>query len=310
MKRHWSRASWLICACWFALAGSAGCARGDDPLPVRDPRVSRDEIPLTVLHTNDFHARLEQSERMAETVALLRQSLPNPLLLDAGDLFESKVPAVLETHGRVLVEFVRRLGYDAMTLGDNAFTRIPRADLRTSVAAFGFPVVSANLVDLETDAPDGSPFGPPHVVLERYGLRIGIIGIYAERDLARFGVRVLDPFDALARSLAALKGETDCIVVIAHGDKKILHRIAAVDGVDLLVMGSSHSPAFSTHFEDGTPMVRAGAHGNYVGVAELAIDRNSHAVILERAFLVNTRSPRRSLQGAPPRTPNSNRMPP
>ena len=314
MKRHWSWAGWLICACGFALAGSVGCggfdAPNDAPLPVLDPPTSNVGIRLTALHTNDFHARLDQTERMADTVALLRQSLPNPLLLDAGDLFESKVPAVLETRGRVLVEFVQRLGYDSMTLGDNAFTGIPRADLRASVSAFGFPVVSANLIDLETDAPSGSPFGPPHVVLERYGLRIGIIGIYAERDLAKFGVRVLDPFDALARSLAALKGRTDCIVVLAHGDKKSLHRIAAEDGVDLLVMGSRHAPAFSTHLEEGTPMVRAGAYGNYVGVATLAIDRDAHSVTLERAFLVNTQSPRRSLREAGLLTPNSRRRPP
>jgi 2',3'-cyclic-nucleotide 2'-phosphodiesterase (5'-nucleotidase family) len=314
MKRHWSWADWLMCACSLALAGSVGCggvdARGDASLAVVDPSASITDIPLTVLHTNDFHARLDQTERMAETVALLRQSLPNPLLLDAGDLFESRVPAVLESRGRVLVDFVQRLGYDAITLGDNAFTRIPRTDLRASVSAFGIPVVSANLLDLETGAPSGSPFGPPHVVLERYGLRIGIIGIYAERDLTKFGVRVLDPFDALARSLAALRGKTDCIVVIAHGDKKNLRRIAAEDGVDLLIMGSSHSPAFSTHLENGTPMVRAGAHGSYVGVAGPAIDRDEHSVTLEHAFLVNTQSPGRSLREAWPRVPNSRRMPP
>ncbi|GAA0291043.1 hypothetical protein GCM10008966_09860 [Rhodovulum strictum] len=101
----------------------------------------RADYTLTILHTNDFHARFEPiskhdsgcseaenaagecfggSARLATAIAEARARNANTILVDAGDKFQG---TLFYTHykGQATAEMMTRLGYDAMAVGNHEF---------------------------------------------------------------------------------------------------------------------------------------------------------------------------------------------
>ena len=91
---------------------------------------------LTILHTNDTHSQVEPSNPNAEKnadlggyarrmglIARERKADPNLLLLDAGD-FSQGSPFFNYFRGRVEVEAMNRMGYDAGTFGPGKNTGV------------------------------------------------------------------------------------------------------------------------------------------------------------------------------------------
>ncbi len=106
----------------------------------------RADYSLTILHTNDFHARFEPiskydsgcsseanaegkcfggSARLVSAVAEARARSNNSILVDGGDQFQG---TLFYTYykGKVAAEMMNKLGYDAMTVGNHEFDDGPR----------------------------------------------------------------------------------------------------------------------------------------------------------------------------------------
>src|SRR5574341_114500 len=106
---------------------------------------AQDVRSLTILHTNDLHARLlpdeDQKGGFAHLATVIRRELEG-------------CSACLLLNG---VEFVNRFGYDASTLGNHEFDYgwelIPQ-DIR----AARFPFITANVVDREGRLLAGRPY--------------------------------------------------------------------------------------------------------------------------------------------------------
>ena len=132
-----------------ALALSAGTAAAD--------------YSLTILHTNDFHARFEPiskydsgcseennaegkcfggTARLVTAIADARARTNNSILVDGGDQFQG---TLFYTYykGKAAAEFMNKLGYDAMTVGNHEFDDGPEV-LRGFMDAVSFPVLMSN----------------------------------------------------------------------------------------------------------------------------------------------------------------------
>ena len=84
-------------------------------------------IRLTILHTNDLHARVEQVFRIAALAKQTRQDVATSgghcVLWDAGDaedtlLYESSI-----TKGRAMMAILRGAGYELEALGNASPSR-------------------------------------------------------------------------------------------------------------------------------------------------------------------------------------------
>ena len=82
---------------------------------------------LTILHTNDTHSQVEPKANgqggYARRMGLIereRQADENLLLVDAGDFCQG-TPYFNFYHGRVEIDAMNRMGYDAVTLGNHEF---------------------------------------------------------------------------------------------------------------------------------------------------------------------------------------------
>ncbi|TCO72915.1 bifunctional metallophosphatase/5'-nucleotidase [Rhodovulum euryhalinum] len=262
------------------------------------------EYSLTILHTNDFHARFEPiskydsscpeednqagacfggSARLVTALAAARARTGNAVLVDAGDPFQG---TLFYTHykGMAAAEMMTAMGYDAMAVGNHEFDDGPEV-LARFAGAVDFPVLMAN-ADLSGE-PLLKDIIRKSVVIERGGERLGLIGLTPEDnpDLASPGPNIV-----FTEAVGAVQAEVDRltaegvtkIILLSHSGYELDKAIAAqTTGVDVIVGGHSHTLLSST--DEGaagpyptmvgdTAIVHAYAYGKYLGELNVTFD--------------------------------------
>ncbi len=265
------------------LALSAGLAQAD--------------YTLTILHTNDFHDRYEQisssdsscsaedagegkcfggSARLVTALAEARARSNNSILVDGGDQFQG---TLFYTYykGKMTAEFMAKLGYDAMTVGNHEFDDGPEV-LAGFIDAVEFPVLMSN-ADLSGEAILKDKIRKS-VVIERGGEKLGLIGLTPQDtdELASPGKNIIftDPVGAVQTEVDALTAEgVTKIIVLSHSGYAVDQRVAAeTTGVDVIVGGHTNTYLSNTSDEaegpyptmvGSTAIVSAYAYGKFLG---------------------------------------------
>lgn len=281
-----------------ALALTAGTASAD--------------YSLTILHTNDFHARFEPiskydgpcsaedntagecfggTARLVTAVTEARARSNNSILVDGGDQFQG---TLFYTYykGAMAAEFMNQLDYDAMTVGNHEFDDGPEV-LRGFMDAVDFPIVMSN-ADVSAE-PLLADVLMPSTVIERGGEKIGLIGLTPQdtNELASPGDNITfsDPVAAVQAEVDKLTADgVNKIVVLSHSGYGVDQTVAAnTTGVDVIVGGHSNtllgdsdraSGPYPTMVGD-TAIVQAYAYGKFLG--ELNITFDDAGVITEAA---------------------------
>ncbi len=273
------------------LAFVTGCGTTPDVAPVQ----------LTVIHVNDTHQHMfpfstpEEprvqggAARLATAVAQARGGGSPVLLLHGGDslvgsaatyFFNGRPDYVrLPTYGyRGLesVEVMNQIGFDAMVIGNHELDYGKRW-LEGLMGRARFPIVSANVLKREIPDIDGSPGTPlaqPYVILQKGGLRIGIIGLTTEEFTQSTQVKVSDPMAAAVRLVPEVAGKSDLLIVLSHlGYKLDLDLAQRVPGIDLIVGGHSHTLVPEPVMIGSTLVAQAGSHLRQVGILDLTVAR-------------------------------------
>ncbi len=264
---------------------------------------------LTILHTNDFHSRIEPinrydgscpepdnaagecfggAARLATAIHAARMEAPNALLVDGGDQFQGSL-FYNWYKGKAAAEIMNTLGYDAMAAGNHEFDDGPET-LRGFMDAVDFPVLMSN-ADLSAE-PALAGALTPSTVIERGGHRYGLIGLAPVNtpELSSPGpnIRFTDPAEAVRSEIVKFSGQgIDRIIVLSHSGHGTDQRIAAmVDGIDVIVGGHSNTllantsapaegpyPTWLTSPNGGrTAIVQAYAYGKYLGRLDVTFD--------------------------------------
>lgn len=246
---------------------------------------------LTILHTNDTHSHMEpiRSGEHAGLGGVLERAAyidsvrkadgaENVLLLHGGD-FSQGTTYFSEFRGKVENEVMNALGYDAVTLGNHEFDNGLEA-LGERLASLNCPVVVCNY--------DFSPFEAgkyikPYVVVEKAGMKIGIIGATCNlKDVVSAEiVNRLPEFDfveTVQKYVDLLRPDCDLIVLLTHlgytphlpGNTTDPIMAAATRGVDIIVGGHSHTfmdePDWVPNLDgQPVPVVQAGEWGVNMG---------------------------------------------
>lgn len=83
-----------------------------------------DNWHLTVMHTNDTHAHLDDAARRATKIKEVRAQSENNILLDAGDVFSGDL-YFTKWQGLADLKLMNLMKYDAMTFGNHEFDKGP-----------------------------------------------------------------------------------------------------------------------------------------------------------------------------------------
>jgi 5'-nucleotidase len=264
------------------------------------------DFALTVLHTNDFHARFEPiskydsgcsaeenaegkcfggSARLVTAIEAARQRAGNTptLLVDGGDQFQG---TLFYTYykGKLAAEMMNKMGYDAMTVGNHEFDDGPEI-LREFIGNTNFPILMSN-ADVSGE-PLLSDVIQKSTIIEKGGEKIGLIGLTPQDtdELASPGPNVIftDPSDAVQGEVDKLtEMGVNKIVVLSHSGYVVDQRVAAnTTGVDVIVGGHSNTLLSNTvegaagpypTVVNGVQIVQAYAYGKYLGELNVTFD--------------------------------------
>lgn len=258
---------------------------------------------LTILHTNDFHARFEPisaydstcaaedneagdcfggSARLVTAIEKAREEAGNSILVDGGDQFQG---TLFYTYykGELAAEMMNKMGYDAMTVGNHEFDDGPEV-LSGFVDALNFPILMSN-ADLSGEDQLKDKI-QKSTTIEVDGETIGLIGLTPQDtdELASPGDNVIftDPVDAVQGEVDKLTEQgVNKIVVLSHSGYGVDKRVAEnTEGVDVIVGGHTNTLLGDMEGAEGpyptmvgdTAIVSAYAYGKFLGQLDVTFD--------------------------------------
>ncbi|MGJ8595676.1 bifunctional metallophosphatase/5'-nucleotidase [Sulfitobacter sp.] len=262
------------------------------------------DYTLTILHTNDFHARFEPiskydgpcgvedntegkcfggTARLVTAIKEAKGRTNNAILVDGGDQFQGTL-FYSYYKGQLAAEMMNKLGYDGMTVGNHEFDDGPEV-LASFMSAVNFPILMSN-ADVSAEPLLADKLAKS-TVIERGGEKIGLIGLTPQDtdELASPGDNV-----TFSDPVAAVQGEVDAltamgvnkIIVLSHSSYLVDQQVAAATtGVDVIVGGHSNTLLSNTNeraegpyptMVGDTAIVQAYAYGKYLGELNVTFD--------------------------------------
>lgn len=275
---------------------------------------------LTILHTNDHHGHFikfnpypvndvgglaAQSTLVNIVRAEVAEAGGYVLLLSAGDI-NTGIPESDMLDAEPDVKLMNMLGFDAMTLGNHEFDK-PREVLLKQKEWAEFPFLSANVVKKDT----GETLVEPYIIKEFDGLKVAILGLTTEESpILVTPDHVVDlefksPTEIAKELVPKLQEEADVVIALTHlglqggygyggyeapGDIQLAE---AVQGIDAIIGGHSHTTMKEAEIVGDTIIVQAGSYSEYVGRLDLTIDSDADKVTEYKYKLISVNGKKR-----------------
>lgn len=274
-------------------------------LSVPATSAAQSDREVTIIYTNDFHSALDPipaywlpgSPRLGGAGYLagyanrIRKQDSTVFFFDAGDMFTGLVSNL--TKGEALMEMMRAMRYDAFAIGNHEFD-YGADNFERQMSRVPYPVLGANIFYKGTK----NRYSRPYVILEKNGIRVGVIGIIGQdaRSVALpSGITNLDfedPVPAIAPIVQELRPQVDLIVVVAHQGKtgpqqtdaeahpelqrdfdEDIRLVGEVPGIDVFIGGHAHRgiEVPFVHPKTGTIIVQTYGYGTRLGYLKLRL---------------------------------------
>ena len=279
---------------------------------------------FTILHTNDFHGRLEAdssgrggSANIAGEVNRIRSAVgeENVALLDAGDVYFA-APAISQLlMGESAIDIYNMMGYKLSVFGNHEFDK-GQDVLQERVDQSNFPWLGANVVLEGTDW-DLPSWAHAYEILElgsgENKVKLGVLGLAGEETPevtllgTTDGLVFKDLTETILHYYDEVLAQADAMVVVVHmgtqdsGPYKGLTTVAqelidAGKPVDLMIGGHQHQALFAPVFVGNTAIVAAGYYGRWLGRIDVSIDKSTKKLSLDNYQLITITNPTVTLQ--------------
>ena len=224
---------------------------------------SADKVKLVILHTNDTHSQVEPSEksslatsdmggyaRRMGVIEKIRSKENNVLLFDAGDYWQG-TPYFNFFNGRIEIDALNRMKYDATTLGNHEFDN-GTDTLAAVIQNLNNPLISSNYDVTNSVIRD---FVKPWIVIKKAGLKIGVmaLNVNPESLILESNIRDVNYIDPVAKAQEIseyLKNKEKCdlIICLSHlgsdKDSKSVNDFEIARKtkfIDVIIGGHSHT---------------------------------------------------------------------
>ncbi len=256
------------------------------------------ECVLRILHTSDLHANLTGDDicptsfaQLSTVLKQLRAEAPGPVIhIDTGDTIEGSLAGAIDRGPRIL-QALAATGCDIWVPGNHEFD-FGCQNFLELCRQCPMQLLCGNLW------PKGAPIEKRYTAGKVYhldGACVAVIGLTASYlpnwylDEFRETFEVESAVEALRRILPEIKRQKpDAIILGIHqgltsrqNDPRGVNEVAALayrfPEIDLILGGHTHRAMAGRHISHSW-YLQPGAHGEYVGVAELTINLDEHRV--------------------------------
>lgn len=251
--------------------------------------------PVTILYTNDVHSYIDQ-DLTYSLLAGYRETLPNALLVDAGDQIQGTAYGSMDD-GHTVVELMNAAGYDAATLGNHEFDYGMDGCLDV-VAEADFPYLSCNFYH-EENGIAGDNVLDSYQVFTVNGKKIAFVGITTPESFTKStpayfqdedgnylygiagGADGTELYTAVQTAIDAASREADVVIGLGHLGDDVSSRpwtssevIAHTRGLDAFIDGHSHStvPCREVLDRDGHPVVLTQTGCYFAAVGQMTLE--------------------------------------
>ncbi len=241
--------------------------------------------PLTILHTNDLHARFSPLDNglggfayLATAIRQAREGCGHCILINAGDLAQGS-PVSTIFHGMPIFEVANRFRFDAATLGNHDFD-YGWMQARKFMQTANYPVVSANMVN-----GGGELFAArPYVVLNVNGLRVAVVGAMTENLKDLTTPKLMGPWhagpllEAVRKYAAEARQQADLVVLLGHLNRTEEEAMLHIPEVNVTVTGHLHDGLAQEKSEGKRVLVRVKGYAQELGRLDLEVDPKTKSI--------------------------------
>lgn len=219
---------------------------------------------LRILHTNDLHGHLTGEK----CVALSEVRTTCDLYFDSGDAIKAGNLAIPLKQEEVWGRF-DQLEMTAFCPG-NRETHIMSAGVEAKMKGRQVTALCANWTDRS-----GSLVFQDSLTCEVKGIRVGVIGVMVPMVTTRMKTQALSaylwsqPIEAAQKVCRSLRPTVDLLICLSHIGLTQDRRLAeACPELDLILGGHSHHVLDPPEMVSEVPILQAGSHARFFGVAE------------------------------------------
>lgn len=251
---------------------------------------------LELYSVNDFHGSFNENRDngeigMSKLAAYLKDKVnQEAVVLSAGDMWQGGVESNL-TNGQIIIDSMNYVGFDSMTVGNHEFDW-GFDTLENNIKSMEFPMLAANAIDKRTN--EAFPYFEPYAIVEKKGVKIGIVGTGAESlptDITYSVSQYLeftDQVETVKEYSDFLKTEENCDIVVlashdggsdSYGQEPIyfteLTTVSDISGekyVDAIFLGHDHDTK-SGELND-VPYAEGGSNGKGLSYINLKLEKN------------------------------------
>ena len=251
---------------------------------------------LELYSVNDFHGSFNENRDngeigMSKLATFLKDKVnQEAIVLSAGDMWQGGVESNL-TKGQIIIDSMNYVGFDSMTIGNHEFDW-GFDTLENNIKSMEFPMLAANAIDKRTN--EAFPYFEPYTIVEKKGVKIGIVGTGAESlptDITYSVSKYLefaDQVETVKEYSDFLKTEENCDIVVltahdggsdSYGQEPIyfteLTTVSDISGekyIDAIFLGHDHDTK-SGELND-VPYAEGGSNGRGLSYINLKLEKN------------------------------------
>lgn len=241
---------------------------------------------LTILALNDFHGNVIDENGGLSRIGnflIKEKNKATTTILASGDMLQGSALSNL-TQGKVVLDVMGYIGFDAMTIGNHEFDW--GIETISSLSEYAeFPFLAANIYDKRTN--ERVEWAKPYTTFTRDNLKIGVIGIIGKTLTEDISPTIISNYEfkdeyVIVKEMArVLRVDEQCDIVIlsAHNNTKSDNQayadLSGDEQIDAVLNGHTHT---NYHGEilgkDGIrmPYVQSASTGQYIGKIELTLE--------------------------------------
>lgn len=218
---------------------------------------SADGKTIVILYENDVHCGIDGYQRMQGLYdAILKADTCDVGMVCCGDFLQGALAGAI-SHGQYIIDIMRQMSYDALTLGNHEFDYgVPR--MRELLADLDVPVTAANFFAVGEDAPMFLPY-----LIKRYGNRsVAFVGVTTPESMRSeayaffdndgkklYDLCADDTYRLVQQAVDKARAEgADYVVVLSHLGEEIRSTgiwshglVENTHGIDVVLDGHTHA---------------------------------------------------------------------